>query len=261
MSHLEDLKSQVSHIHKINKKLNKVEYLNESIILNEFDLKNIVSKINPMNLISKMKDSLKDASKNPDVIKKINSLKPSNDFSKKLFSYAIKGKEDNFKQSVSYFKSFFKNIKDDKIITNLSNSMACVALAMNKGEDIKETNKVISKKIELVFKEKDINESTKITEVFFPTIAVTPDDVGQQTENLFLKVINLCSGILQAAVQCFIIIFASIKVSSLVSEPAGYATGILMWLALWGIWHCLPENRKDWSIFPVFLLSRFGVQL
>jgi len=202
--------------------------ITEADVLREFK----VGKDTLKKVANKMVRSLKtdDASKR----KTVSSMLPKKNLIQSLLKSSIKGKEKDFKKSQSYFKSFFKSIKNDKLVSNLSNAMACISVATDKG-DIMKTSKNISKKIESKMKKRGIQESENLNEFAFPTIQV----IDEESAGGFI--INIIAGVLQLVVE--------IGLMTLAYTATGFiGAPVLVFIALWLLWACLPENLQDWWI-------------
>jgi len=192
--------------------------------LTEADLKGLLSKLNPKRLASGMLSSLKTGDKTNR--KKISSVLPKKGVVQTMVTKAIKGKETEFKKSQKFFKSYFKSINNPKVISNLSNAMACLSIGSGKGDA------VIAKKIDSVMRKQ------KISEFVFPTINFGEETGGQ-------KIVNIIFGIIQVVAELGLLSFAFAATGTLVGP-------LLAFTALWLAWGCLPENMRDyWIVIPI----------
>ena len=231
MTHLDNLKDHVKNIHGLENQ-EDVTLLNEAELY-EIDLKSMASKLNPKKVLQRMIASVKSNDKAG--IKKINSMLPKKNIIKPLLAKSIKGKEGDFKKSQTHFKLFFKSIKNDKIVSNLSNAMACMAVAINRTGDIDSTNKKISNRLETVMKKKNLNESENLNEFVFPTIRVTDESSAVKV------ILNIVAGVLQVTGELALMGMAA-------TVTGGFIAPILVFIGLWLIWACLPDNLRDWWI-------------
>jgi len=223
--------------------MNQVEeYLQvlEGDMLSEADFKRIISKLNPKTVFKNMAGAVKRG--DTDAVKKVTKTLPKKTLIKPLLQKAVRGHEEEFKESQSHFRKVFRTMKNDKMVTNMSNAMACLSVATNK-DDIKANNKKISSKIEATMRKKKISESEELSEFIFPTIAVKVGD------NVGSTILNIVIGVLQVIGELALMGGAA---ALFASGPGVFVAPILIFICLWLVWACLPENLQDmWVVIPI----------
>ena len=229
MNYLNELKIQVSNRNKRNFKKE---------VIHEIDLKQIASHFDPKQIYSSMKLAIK----NPKLIEKVNGILPKKDIIKKISEVVIKDREDDFKKSQSHFKSFFnKSIENKFAVTNLSNSMSFLSLAISSNnKSLEETHKKIDSMLMKFTSDSSISESENLNEFVFPVL-----DYADESSTTGKKIANYLFGVLQVIGQAALITATHVATAG---TSLAFIAPICIFISLWLIWACLPDNIKSWWI-------------